>query len=609
MSTDRPETEAASAGLAGFTQRPVHVLGVNTGPHDGSAALLRDGVVVSMVEQERLSRNRYAPGESPREAVHSCLADAGLRADSLDVIAVGWDLPRLSATEGADFDEDRFRSWLLGPASADRSPSVPIRCYDHHLAHAASAFYTSGVPSAAVIVADGRGESAATTLAVGTPDGIDVVKSWGTRDSLGHFYGWAAEWAGLTVWGAGKLMGLAAYGRPRQSVPLVVEADDYAISAAPPAEAPVRMHYALSRSRLRAHFRTANFPFREAQVADVMAYSDFAASVQDGLEEALLALARAARRITEADTLALAGGVALNCAANGRLSRSGLFGDLWIPPVPNDAGVSLGAALLADRELRGPRWRPPERMRHAFRAPRSAALRDEERTGLSKWHVEQCAQELLARKTAQHLADGLVVALWQGRAEIGQRALGARSILCDPRRREALTRVNELKGREGWRPLALAVPAEHWGRYFEGEAPAPSAYMLVAVPVRESMRAGVPAGVHVDGTTRPQVVHARQTLFHAILRAFHDLTGVPCLVNTSFNLAGRPMVLSRGDALETFARSALDVLVMDDLLIRKPDRAVPARARERRPRALSFTPWNDVPRPQTHLGARGESTS
>ncbi|WP_405794987.1 carbamoyltransferase C-terminal domain-containing protein [Streptomyces longwoodensis] len=582
-------------------QAPVYVLGVGTGPHDGSAALLRDGELVVMVEQERLSRKRYALGESPSAAVHACLDDEGIGVADLDLIAIGWNAPELAAVEGEDFDEARFTRWLLGDSAAERARHIPVHFVDHHLAHAASAFHTSGFPRAAIIVADGRGESVATTLAVGTPDGIEVLESWGLEHSLGHFYGWAAEWAGLTSWGAGKLMGLASYGRPRQPVPLVAGPEDYAVTTAPPPGTPVRLQYAVMRSRLRERFRTANFPFAPAAASDIMAYADFAASVQHALEEALLALARAARRMTGCDTVVLAGGVALNCAANDRLDRSGLFREMWIPPVPHDAGVSLGAALLVDRELRGSRGRTPGRMRCAFWGPRAPRSEPEAVEALSRFDVEECPDGAVARRTAECLADGLVVGWSQGRAEIGQRALGARSILCDPRRRELLARVNQIKGREGWRPLAPAVPEEHWGHFFEGEPPPAAEFMLTTRPMREAATRSVPAGVHVDGTTRPQVVRPAQTAFHRMLLDFHELTGVPTVINTSFNLAGEPMVLTRGDAVETFLRSGLDVLVLDNLLIRRPVPPPPG-IRTPRPRALSFTPWN-----RNAAGAEGDA--
>jgi carbamoyltransferase len=562
----------------------VYVLGVNTGPHDGSAALLRDGQLVAMVEQERLSRNRYARGESPREAIDACLAHAKIKLADVARIAVGWDVPRLCEVEGVAYDENAFRRWMTGESHL----SVPIQFVGHHLAHAASAFYTSGWPRAAIIVVDGRGEDVATTLAEGGPSGIEVIRTWGIEASLGHTYGWAADWVGLTHWGAGKLMGLAAYGRPGRRAPLRATADGYVVDI-PMAEVPDRQQFMVSRSRLRQHFRQVHYPFSPAVEGDVFAYADFAASIQRGLEESMLSLVRLARAETGLDRLVMAGGVALNCTANGKIHRSGMFDGVWVPPVPHDAGVSLGAALFADRAMRAGQG-PPPRLPHAFWGPESP---DPDRDLLNRFgtcRIDRYNDEELPGVVAQELADGMIVAWWQGRAEVGQRALGARSILCDPRDRRAIARLNELKGREPWRPAAPALPAEAFGRFFD-EPPGPLAdFMLGAWPVRSTARGQIPAAVHADGSARPQVVHPDQSAFYALLREFGERTGVPVVVNTSFNIAGEPIVLDRADALDTFLRSDLDVLVLDDLVIRRPRRSPRPRFNQV-DRALSFTPW------------------
>src|SRR5215212_5263863 len=311
-----------------------YVLGVNTGPHDASAALLRNGELVAMLEQERLSRNKHAFRESPKQAIAACLAHECIDLGAVTEIAVGWDVPTLMEIEGKVFNEREFTSWLLGAVGTTAERVPPVRYVNHHLAHAASAFYTSGQSTAAILVVDGRGEDVATTLANGGPSGIEVVKTWGTHLSLGHLYGWAAEWAGLTMWGTGKLMGLAAYGSARQPIPLSAGVDDYLITDAPPAGTSVPHHFMQLRSRLRNSFRTKNYPFSQGQISDVMAYADFAASIQGGLESVLIVLAELARRETGQTTLVLAGGVALNCSANGLLIRSRIFDDVWIPPFP-----------------------------------------------------------------------------------------------------------------------------------------------------------------------------------------------------------------------------------------------------------------------------------
>jgi carbamoyltransferase len=548
-----------------------------------------------MVEQERLSRKRHAFGESPREAVAACLAEAGIEIGAVAEVAVGWEVPRLVEIESGDFDEQEFLSWLLGSQAAAANATPPMRFVPHHIAHAASAFYTSGFAQAAILVVDGRGEDVATTIAIGGPDGIEVIRSWGTSQSIGHLYGWAAEWAGLTMWGTGKLMGLAAYGKPCQPVPLDALSDGYEITGAPSAEASPLHHFVQLRSRLRAAFERSNYPFCEGQPADVMAHADFAASIQGALEEAILSLARVAREQSGCSQLVFAGGVALNCSANGALIRAGIFDEVWIPPVPHDAGVSLGAALVADRACRGRSATSPPLLSHAFWAPSSGAPTAETLAQLSCCEVHRFGDAELAQVVAQYLAAGRIVGWFQGRAEVGQRALGARSILCDPRRRHALLRANLVKRREPWRPLAPAVLAECAGSIFTGPLPAATDFMLAAWPVRVQSQPLLAAAVHVDGTARPQVVYPRQARLHSVIRAFHEITGVPAVINTSFNLAGEPIVLSPHDAVGAFLRSDLDVLVLDELVAvkRSPElskpRVVPSPAE-----TLSFMPWVDT---------------
>jgi carbamoyltransferase len=568
---------------------PLYILGVNPGPHDGSAALLREGKLVAMAEQERFSRRRHAIGESPASAVRACLAQEGIGLDSVAKIAIGWNAPRLAEIEGIDFNEYELLSWLLGDQVGDLSRLPGIRYIDHHYAHAASAFYTSGMKEAAIIVADGRGEDVSTTLAVGTASGIDVIRTWATDQSLGHFYGWAAEWAGLGQWGTGKLMGLAAYGTARQPMPVRGAADGYTITGCAVGSAPVPYHFALMRSRLRAQFRAGNFPFSQGSAADVMAHADFAASAQHALDDALVSLTRYARSVTGLRSLAVAGGVALNCTANGLLARSGAFDEVWIPPVPDDAGVSLGAALAVDRETRGEPG-PGTRLEHALWGPAFPSPGESLPSDLTGVSIDRYADDELAEAVSRHLAEGRVVGWWQGRSEIGPRALGARSILCDPRQRAAHATVNKLKGRESWRPLSPAVLAEAADRLFAAPLPGIADFMLATWPVKDGARGQVPAAVHVDGTTRPQAVHPGQGRYRAVIEAFRDRTGIAAILNTSFNFQGEPMVLSPAEAIAGFRTSQLDVLVLDDIVVRKEIGRRPEPS-ARKLRSFSFTPW------------------
>ncbi len=570
------------------------ILGVNTGPHDGSAALLHDGTLVLMAEQERLSRRKRAFGESPAAAIGSCLDAAGISLSEVAEVAVGWDVPQLTMVEDRNFDEKRFRDWLFPAEMFGSGHEPPLRFVPHHLAHAASALWTSGTDRAAVLVMDGRGETQATTIAKGTSRDIVVLREWDSLLSLGHFYGFAAEWAGLSVWDAGKLMGLAAYGRSGQRVPLTRTPDGYDMPGRPEPHERVAYRYFQLRSYLRKFFTAENYPYGEGDMTEPMAYADFAASVQHALEEVVLNLATIAKRLTGADRLVLAGGVGLNCTMNGVLARSGIFTDLYVPPVPHDAGVSLGAALMAYRERAGTGSRMMS-LDHAFWGPAPAV--DEVTSALraAGLHGSPLPEAELVAQVADHLVAGRLVGWWQGRSEVGQRALGARSILCDPRHRRNLARLNTVKGREIWRPLAPSVLAEHVTELFGQQLPSPADFMLCAWPVSPQARPLIPAAVHVDGSARPQVVRkAVSPRFWAVIDAFRQRTGVPAVINTSFNLAGEPNVLSASDAIACFQRGGLDVLAIDDYIVLNPDPASPlgVTARPAADPGVTFTPWD-----------------
>lgn len=574
------------------------ILGVNSGPHDGSAVLLHDGHLVVMVEQERLSRRKNAWGESPTRAIRACLDAAGISLDEVTEVAVGWDVPRLCAVEGTGYDADRFRRWLFPRDEFESSATLPLRFVPHHIAHAATALWTSGADQAAILVMDGRGETQSTSIAAGSSSEITVLREWDTFRSLGHFYSFASEWAGLSVLNVGKLMGLAPYGRPGQPMPLIRTAEGYELADPPELHDDVPSHYLQLRSYLRQFFGAADYPYSEGDPAEQMAHADFAASIQQALEDVVLHLAQIAKKLTGSANLVLAGGVGLNCTMNGLLLRSGIFTDVYVPPVPHDAGVSLGAALITCRRrceaARTKASMPNIRLEHAFWGPIpgvdevTSALRGAGLRGV------RLTEDQMASRVADHLADGHLIGWWQGRSEVGQRALGARSILCDPRHRRHLVRLNTVKGRETWRPLAPSVLEDSVPQLFGQQLPSPANFMLCAWPVRPEARRLIPAAVHVDGSARPQVVRkATNPRFWAVIDSFRQRTGVPAVINTSFNLAGEPNVFSARDAIATFQRGGLDVLAIGDYLVENPNPAdSPLTAARSRPGLeINFTPW------------------
>ncbi len=527
-----------------------------------------------MAEEERFSREKRAKDCAPVQALSWCLREAGIALRDVSTVALGWDFDRLAAWHGCSaqqrqrrFFHDR-RDYLFPESAFGPGPQPPVKSLSHHLSHAASAYYPSGFRDAAILVCDMRGEDASTLLAHGSGDGITVLETHGIERSLGLFYRAATKYAGLWRSGgeAGKLMGLAPYGKPRHRMPLAVDDGRPSLTGIEPtAVSNNDLVGELTQQLLEIFVREA-FPHEAGLAEEVMAYADFAASAQRALDEAVVALARHLRDLTRSPRLCLAGGVALNCTTNGELARSGLFAEMFVAPAAHDAGVAIGAALIAAGGSRstGPHFV----MDHAYWGPHfdhgdaiAAALR----RGLTH---EVLTEDALIVTVAETLAAGGIVGWFQGRAEIGPRALGARSLLATPATRRTLIRVNRMKGREMWRPLAPSIRAERFSEFFDGVA---SPFMNIAAQVRLEKRSLVPAVVHVDGSARPQAVTKRANpRYWKLLLAFEALTGLPIVVNTSFNVAGRPIVGTPDHAVEDFLAMGVDALAIGTVLIRAP---------------------------------------
>lgn len=548
--------------------KPSWVLGVNHGWHDGAAALLRDGELQVLVETDRITRVKHGYKQPPQAAMRVCLDEAGITLDDVEVVAVGWDEAVSRNPSNGPYEYDSFVAELLPEGAFPRQRPPRVQCESHHLAHAACAFYTSGFERAAVLVIDGRGDDESTSLGVAGPDGIEWIHEWPIGDSLGNYYGYAADWAGFGYWGAGKLMGLAAYGAPFGDLFVGATEDGYRFVDPVDPALDVTQQERTHRALLDAYFRRI-YPFAPGDSGDVMAHARFAATIQAGLERAVAGLVALVVERTGLHDVVLAGGIGLNCTGNGGLARGELVRELFVPPVTADTGVSLGAALLADRRLH-PERGIPGRLPHAFWGVATtsdaidAALADAGLVG------RRLPDDDLLPWLADRIADGKVVGWFQGRAEIGQRALGHRSLLADPRDRSRLVQVNQVKGREAWRPLAPSVLEEHAHEFFDEPIPSLADFMLAALPVRPDAWARVPATVHVDGSARPQIVRrATNPRYWALIEAFRARTGVPVVMNTSFNLAGEPIVHTAADAVSSFVRSDIDILVLEDTVVEK----------------------------------------
>jgi carbamoyltransferase len=529
-----------------------------------------------MCEQERFSRNKRATGEAPVDAIRFCLEAACVSLSEVMAIGLGYDMELLDRWHGLTVEELAKREHLNGherlfPKAVFEYDSLPpIIPIPHHLAHAASAFWVSGFEEAAILVVDNRGEDSSTTLAYGTRKGIRDLEQYGVPVSLGLYYRTASQYAGLCgeLREVGKFMGLAAYGKPTEDVPLRCSEEGpwFAdLDELPPLRGIEIPPY--RTTQLLNYFRSRCFPFYKGDGAEVMAYANFAASVQLSLERALLTLCAKLKRQTASRNLVMAGGVALNCTANGIIADSGIFENLFVQPAAGDAGVALGAAMEVTRQVtKSP---PPAfKMTHAYWGPQYTQAEIER--ALEHCGLDYCVldEHTLIQEVAELLIDYKTVGWFQGRSEIGPRALGARSLLGNPMSRETLIRLNTIKAREMWRPLAPSVLQSRMSEFFTGTHASP--FMIVALQVRPEKRKDIPAVVHVDGSARPQAVN-RETnpLFWKLISAFERRTGIPMIVNTSFNTQGEPLVNSPEDAIKDYLKTDLDALVLGYALLQK----------------------------------------
>ena len=550
-------------------QRVAHVLGINAVFHDPAAALVSGGRIVAAAEEERFSRRKhgkppvaFSTWELPEESALWCLQKGGLRAGDLDAVAYSYD-PALAPEPTGDVTAatwEELRTLYVGRAPLFLRTALPgldperVRFVPHHVAHAASAYLAAGFEHCAVMTVDGRGEATSGLMGHVKDGRLDILAEQRLPHSLGLVYESLTAHLGFRrASDEYKVMALASYGEPifLDQLREAIRADGQGgFSAEPP-----------NWSRLA--------PPANGQLEEV--HAQLAASVQRRLEDVLLELAGWLHERTGERRLALAGGVALNCVANSRLWRESPFEEIWVQPAAGDAGTALGAALFTAREL-------GDELEPMMGAALGRGWSDDElEARLERAALPYERPSDVAEEAAEVLARNGVVAWFDGRSEYGPRALGHRSLMADPRDAANLERLNDVKGREQFRPVAPMVLAERASEIFSG-GPIPSPYMLFTHRVAADWLDRIPAVVHVDGSARIQTIDAeREPRVARMLRAFERRTGVPVVVNTSLNTAGRPMVDSPADALECFGSAPVDALVMGPFIVRRPGSRAGAR--------------------------------
>ena len=595
----------------------MRVLGVSAYYHDAAAALVVDGVIAAAAQEERFTRIKHDPA-FPVHAIRACLDLAGLRPRDLDFVTF-YDKPFLKferlletylafAPRGFQSFRTALPVWLkeklfqksllireLGQLDADVDWGARLQFSEHHLSHAASAFFPSPFERAAVLTLDGVGEWTTTSLATGEGNRLSVISEIHFPHSIGLLYSAFTQYTGFKVnSGEYKVMGLAPYGTPRFAAAIKEHLIDIKDDGS------FRLNldyfdYCTGLTMINERFeRLFGGPARRGEAALGQREMDLAASVQAVTEEVVLKLARGVARRTGERNLCLAGGVALNCVANGKLLREGVFDRLWIQPAAGDAGGALGAALVT-AHLHGGQPRQPtgalDGMAGAYLGPAYATSDIEAQLRAAGAVFETLDDATLVERCAGALVEGKALGWHQGRMEFGPRALGGRSILGDARSPTMQKLLNlKVKYRESFRPFAPSVLREDVAAWFDLDADSP--YMLLVAPVsaahrlvmsdaQEALfgidklnvaRSSIPAVTHVDYSARIQTVHHEtHPRYHALISRFKALTGCPMLVNTSFNVRGEPIVCTPEDAYRCFMGTGIDVLAVGNCFLRKTD--------------------------------------
>ena len=562
------------------------ILGITAYAHDSAVCLVKNGEVLAAIEEERFSREKHTVA-FPTEAIKYCLALGETDLNDIDYVGFSWDpwiglhkrikLILTSLPRTFFFPGELSTKWLniirtdrdlRHLFSVDGKPVKYKFCYiPHHICHAASSFIGAPYDESAFLSIDATGEWTTTMYGIANDTEIYPIEKVPYPHSLGFLYGGITQYLGFRLCsGEGKTMGLAPYGKPKyyslfEKMIWLEKGSQLRMDLS------YFQHYTGLERVYSDKLIEALGPPRVPEGEYEDRHADIAASLQKRTEDLILDMVDWLHRQTGLDNLCLSGGVSLNCVANGKVRAQSPFKQVFVQPAANDAGGALGAALyISNIMLKEPR---KFRMTDAYLGPRFGDR--EILAALKKYSFPYREEKNLERTCAKLLAEGKILAWFQGRMEWGPRALGNRSILADPREGKMKDIMNEkVKHREGFRPFAPSVLAEDSARFFEGAADSP--FMLMAFTVKPGMRHLVPAITHVDGTARVQTVDiATNRKYWTLIHEFKKLTGVPVLLNTSFNVRGQPIVCTPGEALECFAATGIDYLAIGNYLVSKQD--------------------------------------
>jgi carbamoyltransferase len=591
------------------------ILGISCYYHDSAAALVRDGEIIAAAQEERFTRRKHDPG-FPDNAINYCLEEGEIDPEELAAV-VFYDNPLLTfdrivksllhaSPKGVDQWLKAAPTWLGLKLRVQQTiherldPDVKVLYSDHHMSHAASAFYPSPYQEAAVITMDGVGEWATTTVGVGRGEKLEIFDEIAFPHSLGLLYSAFTYYTGFRVnSGEYKLMGLAAYGEPkyesliRECLIDIKDDGSYRLNMD---------YFGFLDSNLMINQKFENLfggPAREPESRITRRDMNLASSIQVVLEDVVLKLARRARNETGLTQLAMAGGVALNCVANGKILSEGIFDEVWIQPAAGDAGGALGAALVASHTYFGAPRRANgdgcDGQKGSYLGPAYSNREVKAFLDYRDYPYVELSDDKRSATIASAIADGKIVGYMVGRMEYGPRSLGARSILGDARSADTQSIMNQkIKFRESFRPFAPSVLAERSKAYFDLKTDSP--YMLLVAPVNEERRlnsdtelpdddnmlpiinrkrSDIPAVTHVDYSARIQTVSCDEKPdYYALIKEFENLTGYGLIVNTSFNVRGEPIVASPEDAYRCFMRTGIDMLVLENCILQKTEQPV-----------------------------------